>query len=290
MDIREIFTKLKDNLGLSISGFVHAGLFIALLINFPHCHRKLENETIITVDLLPIAKVTNVENKQIKEPEPKKEAKPEEKPKAQEKQVEKPEEAEKPIITPKEDQQEIIKTKPEPKKEKKEQPKKEIEPEDKPKPKQKPKEDTKKKTKPKPNDVDQILKNLEKLVQNNDLHEKKDTKRSKGPYRNDMPLSLSVKDSIRKQVEQHWSPPAGNKDASKLQIFLRITLKMDGSVSSVKVIDNIQYNNNEMYRVAADAAIRAVYKASPLQNLPIEQYGIWQDLEFDFDPRGILGD
>ncbi len=271
MDIGEILKKLKNNLGLSISGFVHTILFILLLVNFPHCQRKMENELIISVDLLPIAKTNNIENKQLKKLEPKKEIKPEEKPK--------PEPLEKAEVK-----------QAEPKKEEKLEPKKEIKPEEKPQSKLKPKEElTKKKTKPKPTDVDQILKNLENLVQDNDLHENKDTKRSKGPYKSNMPLSLSVKDSIRKQVEQHWSPPAGNKDAAQLQIFLRITLKIDGSVASVRVMDNMQYNNNEMYRVAADAAIRAVYKASPLQGLPIEQYGIWQDLEFDFDPRGILG-
>ena len=138
--------------------------------------------------------------------------------------------------------------------------------------------------------MDKLLKDLKALEQKNDAQENTSDKPSKGPHRSDTPLSLSVKDSIRQQVESCWNPPAGNKNAASLQILLKISFKQDGSVANVKVIDNLRYSSDEMYKVAADAAVRAVHKASPLRNLPIDQYSIWQDLEFNFDPSEILGD
>ena len=139
-------------------------------------------------------------------------------------------------------------------------------------------------------EYEKLLKNLQAIEKQNDRQQEVADKPSKGPYDPSRGLSLSVKDAIKMQIEKHWNPPAGNRDAAKLQILLRISLKSDGSVVSVKVINNIQYNSDDLYKVAADAAIRAVYKASPLQGLPLDQYNIWQDLEFDFNPSGILGD
>jgi outer membrane biosynthesis protein TonB len=277
----QIIARLKRHLGMSVSAFMHIFLLILLLINFPQCQRKNPQEIIIAVDLLPIAKVSNVENKQV------------EKPKIEEKPAEKPKPVEevKPVLAP-EPKPEI---KPEPKPEpKKLDPKKEVvkkpEPKDSPKPKPDPKKNEKKKKKPILSEYEKLLKDLQEIEKKNDIQEDVADKRSKGPHNSDIPLSLSVKDSIRRQIEQCWNPPAGNKDAAQLQILLRISFKLDGSVAKVKVIDNNKYNSDELYKVAADAAVRAVHKASPLQGLPADQYNIWQDLEFNFNPSGILGD
>ncbi len=283
--LSQIMAILKCHLGMSISAFMHLSLFILLLINFPQCQRKTPPEIVISLDLLPISTVSNVENKQSSQPEPKKEEKPE---KPIEKVIEEPQ--------PQKQEKPIEEKIPDPKPEVKPEPEKEkviekVVPKEKPKPKVPPKkEEKKKKVKPKLTEMEKLLKNMEDIVQKNDSQEDVVDKPSKGPHNSDMPLSLSVKDSIRRQVEQCWSPPAGNKDAAKLQILLRISLKQDGSVASVKIIDNISYNRDDSYRVAADAAVRAVHKASPLQGLPVDQYNIWQDLEFDFNPSGILGD
>ncbi len=287
---------LKRHLGMSISAFMHLLLFVLMLVNFPQCHRQAPLDIIIAVDLLPIAKVSNVENKQAAKPE--KEEPPIEKPKPI-KEEPKPEPVDEKPIQKEESAkpaEEIKPIKEEPKPDpilepKKEEPKK-IENKEKPKPKPEPKKDNKKTKPAKPvlSEYDKLLKDLQDIEKKNDLHQEVADKPSRGPHDSSKSLSLSVKDSIRMQVEKCWSPPAGNKDASRLQILLRISLKQDGSVASVKVVDNMRYNSDELYRVAADAAVRAVYKASPLQGLPLDQYNIWQDLEFDFNPIGILGD
>lgn len=295
--LKDVIILLKSHLGMSISGFAHFILFIILIINFPQCSQKKNNELIIAVDLLPISNLTNIENKNIakskeekfeeKKPITKSEEKPivKEEPKVEEKPIVK--EEEKPVVKEEIKKDDVaIKKKTEPNKEapKKEEPKKKID--------NSPKKTVKKEKpqKPKVSDIDKLLKNLQAEEQKNDSQWPTSDKPSKGPFDPNSSLSMSVKDSIKRQIEQYWNPPAGNKEAAKLQILLRITFKIDGTVARVKVIDNNRYNSDEQYQVAADAAVRAVHKASPLQNLPTEQYSSWQDLELNFNPSDILGD
>jgi outer membrane biosynthesis protein TonB len=290
---QQAIDKAKLHLGMSLSVVLHLGLFVLLLVNFPQCQRKRPPEIIVSLDLLPIAKVSNVENKQsIK---PKKEEKPVEKPKPVEDK--KPEPKTEPVEEKKEEKKPEPKPEPEKKPDLKPVEEKKLEPkvdkkkeEKKPEPKEKPvvKPKPKKPAKPKTNEYDSILKDLLKEEQTQDDTTEVAEKRSKGEYDPSLPLSLSVKDSIRKQIEQCWNPPAGNKDAGSLQVLLNISFKRDGTVANVEIVDNTRYGGNELYRVAADAAVRAVYKCSPLQNLPVEQYSIWQNLEFNFDPSDIL--
>ena len=64
----DIIALIKRHLGMSISSLIHFALFIFLMINFPQCSHKKQNELIIAVDLLPIANKTNIENKNINKP------------------------------------------------------------------------------------------------------------------------------------------------------------------------------------------------------------------------------
>lgn len=277
--------------GMSISLLLHLSVFVLVLVGLPQCQKKSAPEIIISVDLLPISQKTNVENKQATKPENKNDKeKPVDKPKPIEKEAE-VQKDKTPVEEPKK-----AETKPEPdkdavvlkdkKEEKKPEPKPELKPE--PKKEQPKKEEVKKKpSKPKVSEYDALLKTLEETVKKNDKKEKVD-KTTKGPSDVGAPLSLSVKDSIKKQIEQCWNPPAGNKDAGKLQILLNIIFNRDGSVANVKIIDTIKYGNDELYKVAADAAVRAVYKCSPLQGLPVDQFNLWKNLEFNFDPSNLI--
>ncbi|MCT4634820.1 MAG: hypothetical protein N4A31_01050 [Rickettsiales bacterium] len=263
--ITQIIANIKQHLGISISVFFHFILFVILLFNFPQCQRKKPPEAIISIDLLPIAKKTNIENKEaIKKI---KEAKIIDKPKASDKPKPEP-------VKEKVKQEENSKDKPKPKAEKKE--KKKSAPK---------KEKTKVKSKPKVTAEDQLLKSLLADVAKN---EAKEQKASKGPIEIEESLSLSVKDSIKKQIESCWNPPAGNKHAARLKVLLNISFKQDGEVANVRIIDNNKYAKDDLYRAAADAAMRAVYKCSPLRDLPADQYKIWQNLEFYFDPSELI--
>lgn len=281
---RPVIAILREHLGMSISVFVHIFIFLFLLISVPHCKHKSPPQVIISVDLLPIAKKTSVENKDITENKKKEEKiSPKEKPIEEKKTEIMPvkEENIKPKIeeiSEKEKKDEIVKKESKIKQDKNKQVSK---------PKVSDIKKEQKKTKPKVSEYDALLKNLEDTVKQNDQKEKVD-KKSKGPTEVGMPLSMSVKDSIKKQIEQCWNPPAGNKDAAQLNVLLHISFKQDGTVANVRIIDNTRYIGDELYQVAADAAVRAVYKCSPLQDLPIDQYSMWKNLEFNFDPSDLI--
>lgn len=278
--ITQIIAKLRRHLGISISAFLHFILFIVLLLNFPQCQRKKPSEVIISIDLMPIAKKTNIEKKEATKKI--KEAKIIEKPKASEEAKPEPVKEEvKKEVTPKANPVPKVEKKIEKKKEVKKDPLKAA-----PKAKASPKKDKPKvKPKPKVTAEDQLLRSLLADVAKSDAKEQKE---SKGPIEIGSPLSLSVKDSIKKQIESCWNPPAGNKDAARLKVLLNISFKQDGEVANVKIIDNNKYAGDDLYRAAADAAMRAVYKCSPLQDLPAEQYKTWQNLEFYFDPSDLI--
>ena len=102
----------------------------------------------------------------------------------------------------------------------------------------------------------------------------------------DKPLSLNVVDAIRRQVEDNWSLPVGATDAADLAVEIEIVLLPDGTVRSARIVDTARLDQagEEFFRSMAESAIRAVRRASPLQNLPPEKYEQWREITFRFTP------
>lgn len=97
------------------------------------------------------------------------------------------------------------------------------------------------------------------------------------------------KTMIRQQVSRCWSPPFGAPGAEKLTTELHLRLNTDGTVQSVEVADTARMYTDRYFRVAAEAARRAVL--DPRCNrfdLPPDKYPVWKDLKFIFDPSGML--
>ena len=106
------------------------------------------------------------------------------------------------------------------------------------------------------------------------------------PQVTDEPLSMTVIDLIRRQVEKNWSVPAGAKDARDMSVALRIQLRPDGSVIDAEYVDTDRLDEayRRAFRAMAESAKRAVFKASPLQGLPTDKYEKWRDIQFTFRP------
>jgi outer membrane biosynthesis protein TonB len=290
---------IADHIGLILSLALHLAILLMMVFGFfPIFKPDIPQETSISVELLPITSESNVKPKQQTNKTDKKEpaeakkivkaAAPEpvkEKPREEEKKKEaepiKKDEAEK--IKPKEKKEEEKKAKEQPKEQ----------------PKDKPKEQPKKKPQ-KTSELDSLLKTLEEVsdVKTENAKETKkqveaheeDNEKSKGTYDPTKALSLSEEDAIRSQIAKCWSVPAGAREASDMAVLLHISLERDGTVKSVKIVDNNRYNsgNQDFYRAAADSAVRAVKKCSPLKNLPTNKYNNWKELELNFDPRDML--
>lgn len=264
---------------LTYSILLHTALLLIAAFGLPMLlpDRPEPMPMVMTVELVPVGEITNL--------------KPSEKPIQKEQKAPTPK-TPKPVTPsvtekPKE---------PAPTEEKKPfDPMEEPAPAEKPKPKEeKPK---KEEAKPKPDDFAALL---NQLKQENTTDKSKDAKdktnteenktRSDAPYDDSMPLSISEKDTIRSQFMVCWTMPAGAKDAHTLAVRVKVELGQDGSVIKAAIAPDQmgRYGSDIVFRAAADSAVRAVHKCSPLKNLPPEKYGSWREMEINFDPREML--
>ncbi|WP_367364347.1 cell envelope integrity protein TolA [Candidatus Tisiphia endosymbiont of Nedyus quadrimaculatus] len=151
----------------------------------------------------------------------------------------------------------------------------------------------KKKKIPNKSNLDSLLKNLEQSSEGSSAKsnkqarskENKETQESKGPYDDTLPLSISEISLIKQQIERVWNKPIGIQNLEQLRVTLYIALNQDGSVKEVKVKETICPN---ITKIACDAlsnsAMRAVWQASPINNLDPQRYNSWKEFNFLFDP------
>jgi outer membrane biosynthesis protein TonB len=260
--------------GLTYSATLHAFVLVLVIFGLPSLldnKREIEPQA-ITVELLPISSISNVKpSEKLAEKEKPEEAKTQEKPS--------------PPVKAAED------STPPPPAEKPAEVKKPKEPDKKAEEKPKDKKDDKKKAKEE--DLAAVLKAVRDTAQKDKKEKEKEDgggKSKSDQYDPTLPLSISEKDAIRSQIAKCWSVPAGAKDAHELIVILRLELAQDGSVIKVELAKDSKsrYASDNFYRAAADSAMRAVKQCSPLQNLPVDKYGTWRDMELTFDPKEML--
>ena len=98
------------------------------------------------------------------------------------------------------------------------------------------------------------------------------------------PLGLSDIDRIRQHVSSCWSPPIGTAGANTLIVDIIVTVDRDGKVLTAEVDNKMRLTSDRTYRVAADEAIRTMFKCSPLP-VPLDKYEQWKSFIFGFDPK-----
>ena len=276
----------------------------------PSLFEKLPEEQTITFEMLPVSDKPNIitQTKQKEAPIENEDAKKSEqsKPKEEEPQdspkEEKTKEPEAKTIEEKpkiEEKKPIEEPKPEEAKEalpvKKEESKEEKPKEEEKKPAEKPKEVKKKE--PKTDELDSLLKNLEQSSEGNNVKSNKhqrskkadNTKEAKGVYTDGLPLSDSETSLIKRQIERHWSNvPAGVRGNNKVKVIISITLDKAGNVEQAKVKERICPNiPASVCEALADNAIRAVWQASPIENLDPACFNHWKEINFSFDPSKL---
>lgn len=268
---------MHNSKGMRYSAMLHGVILLLLIFGLPSfLQPKRDPEPMaISVDILPIAPISNVkpQEKTPDEPKPKKpveekQTKPKPTPEAHKETPKKPDVT--PLPTP-------VK-KPEIKKPEK-------------------KKEEKKPEKKKEDSLDDILKSVKDTAKTEES-KKPTPKNTPQPHQNAaksdhydpaMQLSMSETDAIRQQFEKCWDVPAGAKDAYNLVVTLSVHVQEDGSVISVELArDSGRYNSDSFFRSAADSAMRAVKRCSPLKNLPANKYSTWQEMELTFDPKDML--
>ncbi|AFC72198.1 tonB/tolA protein [Rickettsia rhipicephali str. 3-7-female6-CWPP] len=311
---------------LSFSVVLHLLLLYFFLFGMLSLFEKLPEEQTITFEILPVSDKSNIitqtkqkeapiENEDAKKSEQSKpkEEEPQDLPKAEKAKEpeaktmeEKPKiEEKKPIEEPKsEEAKEALPEKKEevkeekPKEEEKKQAEEKKKPEEKKeekKPAEKPKEVKKKE--PKTDELDSLLKNLEQSAEGDNVKSNKhqrskkadNAKEAKGVYTDGLPLSDSETSLIKRQIERHWSNvPAGVRGNNKVKVIISITLDKAGNVEQAKVNEKICPNiPASVCEALADNAIRAVWQASPIENLDSARFNHWKEINFSFDPSKL---
>ena len=95
---------------------------------------------------------------------------------------------------------------------------------------------------------------------------------------------------VKEQVAPCWSIPGGVKDAHKIKVDVRIRLNTDGTLRGApRVVDSTRMRTDRSFQVIAESAVRALLNPRCRLRLPYDQYEIWKDIVFNFDPGEILG-
>jgi hypothetical protein len=143
-------------------------------------------------------------------------------------------------------------------------------------------------------ELDSLMKTLEQASEGDNSKSRnhalkkisgEDSETSKGTYDQNKAFSLSEIAIIKQQIDKNWNRPIGAADIEDIKITIYIVLAEDGSVQEAE-IRNVECGNasRELCGITADSALRAVRKASPLQNLSPERYYVWQKFNFLFTP------
>ena len=293
--------------GMQVSLGVHLILLLLVAFGLPAFFdaKRDAEPVVISVEILPIRDIDNIKPASSKAPAPKiEEAKEQPKP------AEKPQEAPTPPTPtpptksapppPEPSPRELV-SPDAPKEDKKKEPEK---PKDEPKPVKK-EEPKKEKEKPQEDDLAAILKSVATAAKKDapqtpptqkpaekqaaPANETQAKPNNSTKYDDSMPVSMTEVSAIMSQIQRCWNIPAGARDAQSLVVVLDVKLNQDGSLVSVSLAENhARYASDSFYKAATDSAIRAVKRCTPLQGLPMEKYGSWQEMKMYFDPSKAL--
>ncbi len=99
-------------------------------------------------------------------------------------------------------------------------------------------------------------------------------------------LGISDQDRLRSHIAVCWTPPPGASGADALIVDIIVRLNQRAEVRDVEIEDKARMQSDATFKAAARAAQRAIFDCSPLP-LPLDQYEVWKELPFAFDPRFI---
>jgi outer membrane biosynthesis protein TonB len=274
-------TKNKQGLPLAVSIIFHFVILLIVLIGLPFVGKKIIDSPHVVVEIMPIAKENNLNQKRAEELKPKFKEAPKSSP-APAVPEPKPEE-----VKPKIAEEKPLP--PKPKEEKKQEPLKPVKKaEEKKRDKKSKPEEKKILDKKKIDDYESLLKNLsESSEKKNDIDNKSQNHSKINDYDQNKALSITTENAIKRQLYGCWSPPSGAKNAREMAVVVRIKFAPDGSVIEASHVDRGIFTGNHFYNAAVAAALRAVWKCSPLQ-IPKNEYDNWKEIEFNFDPSSII--
>lgn len=101
------------------------------------------------------------------------------------------------------------------------------------------------------------------------------------------PVTRPMAEVLYRQLEGCWIVPVGAKGAQNLSVDIRVRLDQQGGVRNAEIVDRSRMARDPFFRAAAESALRAVYKCSPLR-VSRGKYPEWQDMTLTFDPKDFV--
>ena len=155
--------------------------------------------------------------------------------------------------------------------------------------------------------IDQILKNLEKKNEINELKKSLDKaskalnelEKKKDIINNNVQSkemmgggdisTAKLGSYIKSQLIACWKiPPLIGIEIEKIFVIVQIKLDKYGVVLSSKIVNKGQYGHSQFFDIISESAIQAVNLCSPIKNLPHERYDEWQEVQLVFDPSKFV--
>lgn len=102
-------------------------------------------------------------------------------------------------------------------------------------------------------------------------------------------MTLSEMDALQSAMYKCWRMPSDARNPEKLIVTVDVRLLPDGFVEDVKLTRTFQNRgrdpNNPFWDVAEQRALRAVSQCAPYDFLPNESYQNWRRLTLNFAPQ-----
>jgi len=258
------------------SGVLHVVVIVAATVAWPHAIEQSEEvPSVVPVDLVTIADVTNIAPSVQETPKP--ETPPEPTPPQPQAAAPPPPQAE--VAPPEPD-------KPSPPKEEQ---KNASAPPNPVRPRRKPAPDQPK------FDVDTVLALLDKRTPKPVAPPPPSAKPAettvKGLGAQDA-FTMDLKDALLAQMRECWNVPVGAPNPEQLIVQVRVFLAQDGSLAQPPLLEpasRAAAASNPYMRTAAEAALRAVNVCEPYKRLPPNKYDAWREIVMTFDPSKMIG-
>jgi colicin import membrane protein len=94
-----------------------------------------------------------------------------------------------------------------------------------------------------------------------------------------------LKARISQRLRACWRLPSGGGGSDTPVVTLRWRLRPDGTLDGDPQVE--QPRGDALFRIAAEAAVRAVQQCSPF-DLPPERYSNWRTITWEFDPSQMM--
>ena len=99
--------------------------------------------------------------------------------------------------------------------------------------------------------------------------------------------TISELDVIRRHIEDHWRIDPGKEGVDELAVEIKINLSLDGTVQEAQIVDSSRYFLDTTFRTFANSARNAVMAASPLPINP-NKAGAFREMILKFSPQGRI--